>query len=125
MSKLYTKYLELKKIDKNKMYLFKSGIFYYFIDEDAKEMNRITLLKCIPLTNDIVKCGFPESVKDKYLNILKACGKDIELITMEKGINKDKIRNLKSIDKLLKTNINEITGIEALKLLEEIKKKLH
>ena len=125
MSKLYTKYLELKKIDKNKMYLFKSGIFYYSIDEDAKEMNRITLLKCVPLTNDIVKCGFPESVKDKYLNILKACGKDIELISMENRVNKDKTRNLKSIEKLLKTNINEITGIEALKLLEEIKKELH
>lgn len=124
MSKLYTKYLECKKNDENKMYLFKAGIFYYFIDEDAKEMNRITLLKCVPLSNDIVKCGFPESVKDKYLNILNECGKTVEIITLDNQENKEKITSLKSIEKLMKLNINEITGVEALKIIEQIQKEL-
>lgn len=35
MSKLYDKYLELKKKDESKMYLFRCGNFYIFLDEDA------------------------------------------------------------------------------------------
>ena len=30
MSKLYKKYLELKKTDSSKIYLFRSGLFYIF-----------------------------------------------------------------------------------------------
>ena len=66
MSKLYSKYLELKSIDENKMYLFESGKFYVFIDEDAKNINKITTLKLTNLTNDIVKCGFPSNSLNKY-----------------------------------------------------------
>ena len=40
MSKLYKKYLELKKTDSSKIYLFKSGLFYIFIEDDAYIMSK-------------------------------------------------------------------------------------
>ena len=43
--KLYDKYKYLKKIDSNKNYLFKSGNFYIFLDEDAKVISSVTTLK--------------------------------------------------------------------------------
>ena len=36
MSKMYQRYLEFKKINPNQIYLFKSGIFYLFLADDAK-----------------------------------------------------------------------------------------
>ena len=70
MSKLYNEYLKRKKIDNNKYYLFKSGLFYIFIDEDAKYISNITLLKLTNLNNNVVKCGFPSNSLDKYLDFL-------------------------------------------------------
>ena len=37
MSKLYKKFLELKRSNNNKVYLFKSGIFYIALAEDAEK----------------------------------------------------------------------------------------
>ncbi len=37
MSKMYQRYLEFKKINPNQIYLFKSGIFYLFLADDAKK----------------------------------------------------------------------------------------
>ena len=48
MSKLYNKYLELKSKDDTYLYLFKSGMFYIFLDEDAKIVSEKLNLK---LTN--------------------------------------------------------------------------
>ena len=61
MSKLYLEYLKRKKENNDKYYLFKSGLFYIFIDEDAKNINKITPLNITNLNNDIVKCGFPSN----------------------------------------------------------------
>ena len=69
MGKLYIEYLKRKKEDCNKYYLFKSGLFYIFIDEDAKEISKITSLNITSLNNDIVKCGFPSNSLNKYLRI--------------------------------------------------------
>lgn len=77
MSKIYDNYLKLKKSNSNKYYLFKSGSFYIFIDEDAKKISEITTLKPTNLTNDIVKCGFPKSALDKYMSIFKNLNIDI------------------------------------------------
>ena len=45
MSKLYKKYMSLKINDSSKVYLFKSGIFYIFLDDDARTMSPILNLK--------------------------------------------------------------------------------
>ena len=72
MSKLYKKYVLLKVQNSNNIYVFESGIFYLFIDEDAKLMSNILGLKLTNLNSFIVKCGFPVRSADKYFNLLKS-----------------------------------------------------
>ena len=56
MSKLYEKYKSLKENDNSKLYLFKSGIFYIFLEEDAKKMSSFFNLKLSKLNETVVKC---------------------------------------------------------------------
>ncbi len=77
--KLYYKYKLLKLQNNSKKYLFKSGNFYVFLDEDAIEISKVTVLKLTSFGN-IVKCGFPVSSLDKYLKILKNIGLDVVVI---------------------------------------------
>lgn len=65
MSKLYNQYVILKVNNPNKFFLFKSGIFFIFLDEDAKIMSKVLNLKLSNLNADILKCGFPENSLDK------------------------------------------------------------
>ena len=55
MSKLYMNYLKNKNVDKDKYYLFRSEMFYIFIDEDAKNICEYVPLKITNLNKDIVK----------------------------------------------------------------------
>lgn len=70
MSELYKKYMSLKMQDSEKLYLFKSGIFYIFIDEDAKLMSKKLNLKLSNLNPLILKCGFPISAFEKYIDLI-------------------------------------------------------
>ena len=56
-SKLYNTYISLKIQRPYKKYLFKSGIFYIFIDDDVKELHKLLNLKLGNLNSKIVKCG--------------------------------------------------------------------
>ena len=88
MSKLYSKYLSLKKeTNSSKIYLFKSGIFYLFIDEDAKMMSPLLQLKLTNLNPTVLKCGFPVNSLEKYMPLLEQTGKTIEIIDLEKNIS--------------------------------------
>lgn len=82
MSKLYDLYSYLKRTSNksNVLYLFKSGIFYLFIDRDAIIASDILGLKLTNLTDDIVKCGFPTSSLDKYTRILSHCNYTIQIV---------------------------------------------
>lgn len=121
MSKLYDEYLRKKKGDSNKYYLFKSGMFYIFIDQDAKEISKITLLKLTNLNKDIVKCGFPENSLNKYINIFNNLGIDIEIVNLDKDID----INDKIIKKIKNININNITPVKAMNILYEMKELLN
>ena len=130
MSKLYDKYLELKKENSEKLYLFKSGLFYVFLEDDALKISKITTLKCTQLTPKIIKCGFPEGSLERYLQIFKELNFDVEVIHLEniknikKNINKIKYGKFKSIDELKDLDLNEITPIEALQILYKIKEEV-
>ena len=111
MSKLYNEYLKRKSIDNNKYYLFKSGLFYIFIDEDAKYISNITLLKLTNLSNDIVKCGFPSNSLDKYIDLFNNIGLGVEIIdkldTFSKEKNKDiNSKVIKKLKNILADGIN-------------------
>ena len=68
---MYNEYLRLKSIDKDTLYLFKTGSFYIFLSDDAKLVSKYTTLKLIKHNKEIVKCGFPINSLDKYLDIFK------------------------------------------------------
>ena len=80
MSKLYNKYLLLKKQNAQKIYLFKSGIFFIALDEDAQILSNIFNFKLSNLTDTIVKCGFPCSSYERYSKLFKACQLNVEII---------------------------------------------
>lgn len=66
MSKLLKKYNELKKKNPDKIYVFKVGIFYNILNEDAKAVSKSIGLKLTDLSPDLIKCGFPIAKLDKY-----------------------------------------------------------
>ena len=80
MSKLYDKYKYLKFQNPSTFYLFKSGIFYIFLDEDAKTMSSILNLKLTNLNENVLKCGFPVNNLAKYLNLIKNTDFKVEIL---------------------------------------------
>ena len=87
MSKLYQTYVALKIQDSSQLYLFKSGIFYIFIDEDAKLISSLFILKLTNLNSMIVKCGFPTSQLEKYANLFEIANLSFKIIdTLDKTV---------------------------------------
>ena len=104
MSKLLNQYNNLKKEDASCIYLFRVGIFYNILNEDAKTINEKLGLKITDLGPNIFKCGFPVSQLNKYMILLD-----------EKKIK------YKIIDNLPNSNINEyINNVETKKILNKI-----
>jgi len=120
MSKLYLEYIKRKKEDNSKYYLFKSGIFYIFIGEDAKKISKITPLNLTNLNKEIVKCGFPENSLDKYVNIFNNLNLDIVIVN-NISCDKKKSINDKVINKIKNIDINKITPVESLNILSVLK----
>lgn len=90
MSKLYDIYSSLKSNESNSdktLYLFKSGIFFILIDEDAKIASKILNLKITFLTENIVKCGFPISSLEKYSSLLQLTNYNFQIIDTSSNIN--------------------------------------
>ena len=80
MSKLFEIYKKLKQNDNETLYLFKSGIFYIFLDNDAKIINKAFGLKLTNLNDKTVKCGFPSNSLKKYLKLLSMTKYKIKII---------------------------------------------
>ena len=116
MSRLYKRYKNLKNKE-DIIYLFKVGMFYVILDDDAKILSKLLNLKLIPLNSEVNKCGFPINSLEKYEKILKENKvkyKIIEDYEENKDLNK-------FINKIKKYDINNITGIKALELIYELK----
>ena len=115
MSRLYKRYKNLKNKE-DIIYLFKVGMFYVILDDDAKIISKLLNLKLIPLNNEVNKCGFPINSLEKYEKILKENKvkyKIIEDYEENKDLNK-------FINKIKKYDIDNITGIKALELISEL-----
>lgn len=129
MSKLYVEYSKLKKVDNNKIYLFKSGIFYIALDEDAKKLADVFSFKLTNLNENIVKCGFPQSRLEHYISQLKLSNISFEIIDNHSKIenHSDYIHNIKVkniIDTIINIDMNDITFKQSFELLEKINKEL-
>ncbi len=65
MSKLFAKYSELKKQNPNFVYLFKVGIFYLALDEDAHTLSKnlkLNFLKVLFFSNFCINFIFLETI---------------------------------------------------------------
>jgi len=127
MSKLYKKYCELKRNNSEKLYLFKSGIFYILLDNDAKLVSEAIQLKLTKLNDTVFKCGFPVSSLLKYTNLLKEYGFDFEIIDNNLNINisnSDYINKMEldnKLNKIKNIDINNTSPIEAFNILCDFK----
>lgn len=116
MSKLYNRYKTLKNKE-NIIYIFKVGMFYVILDDDAKILSKLLNLKLIPLNSEVNKCGFPVNSLKKYEKILKENKikyKIIEDYEENKDLNQ-------FLNKIKKYDIDNMTGIKALELIYELK----
>ena len=125
MSKLYDIYKKLKNENNETIYLFKSGVFYICLDDDAKILSKIYNLKLTNLNVDIVKCGFPCSSFDKYYKLFVndiINFKIVENNTIFDGA--DYLRNktlLSLLEKINQVSVDNLSVSEAYRFIEEIK----
>ena len=111
MSKLYQTYVALKVQDSSQLYLFKSGIFYIFIDEDAKLISSLFNLKLTNLNSMIVKCGFPTSQLEKYTKLFEIANLSFKIIdTSNKAVYSPKELIL---DTRLKLFLEKLSSVKA------------
>ena len=80
MSKLLNIYTNLKEKDSSTLYLFKVGLFYNFLNNDAITISNLVHLKVTNLSPSIVKCGFPVNSLEKYLNLFNSLNLNIKII---------------------------------------------
>lgn len=119
LSVIYQKYLQLKKEDANKLYLFKSGKFYIFVGEDCDTINDYVVLKKVKFSSESYKCGFPADVLDNYIRVFKNHNLDVEVIDSLKTNIDDSIK-----EKIINLDIDSITPLQALNILKDVKEKL-
>ena len=134
MSKLYNKYIELKSNPnkpKNTLYLFKSGLFFIFLDQDAQIVSNNLNLKLSQLNENVVKCGFPVQSLQKYLNLLKNLPYHIEIVSFEdeKPISCNNyiyIENIKKvINQILEIDVDSLSISQAYDFLHDIQSKIN
>ena len=123
MSKLQKQYEELKRKDSEKIYIFRVGIFYNILNEDAKVVSDSIGLKLTDLGPSIVKCGFPIAKLDKYTNLLKSKNLPFEVISDIAPSNQNTSYE-KIVDKIKKIDLDNTTFHQAFDILYNIQQNL-
>lgn len=108
--KIYDKYKILKKSNNKIKYLFEVGNFYIFIESDAEYISSITTLKLTSFGKTI-KCGFPLSSLNKYLELFNNLNVDIKIIETKETIIKD----INDVD------LNSISKTELISIINRFK----
>lgn len=132
MSKIYNKYLELKKENPNKLYLFHSGKFYIFIADDVETINQYVVLKKTRFTKEVSKCGFPDNCYDDYMRVFQNHHLDIEVVeanSIENSCSSNSnliVEKYFRIEKYIKdVDINAITPLQSMEILHNILRYIH
>lgn len=114
MGKISEKYKFLKNQNNGRRYLFKRGIFYIFLNEDAEYMSEKLNLKLTTFGHDI-KCGFPVNSKERYLSLLT----DDDVQVIDSVSKSDKIEKIIKI--INKIDLDNITPKQAITVLYNLK----
>lgn len=131
MSKLYVEYLKLKNENTDKLYLFKSGIFYIAIEDDAKKLSELFNFKLTNLNDTIMKCGFPQKRLEFYIDKLNSLNIPFEIVDLNYSkvdnysdyLNNNKIKDI--IKSIIQIDMNNISFKESFEFLEKIKTELN
>lgn len=124
MSKLLKQYEELKKKDPEKIYIFKVGIFYNILNEDAKVVSNAIGLKLTDLGPNLIKCGFPISALDKYTLLLKSKNIDFKIISTITSSTSQNTSYYGIINKIKNIDMNNTSYKQAFDLLYNIQQKI-
>lgn len=142
MSEYSTLYNFLKNDNTETVYIFHTGNFFNFVNDDANFINKELGLNITKWGNTMIKCGFPSVALENYLKKLKEKNIDYQIIDNGKKIKKEdeinyideisklsnkKIDNKKYIEigkEIENLNIANLTAIEALNLITEYQRKL-
>ena len=128
MSKLLKQYEQLKKEDASRIYLFRVGIFYNILNEDAKIINEKLGLKITDLGPNIFKCGFPVSQLNKYTTLFNKMEiKHTVIDNLPNSNIKEYMNNVeikKILNKITDLDMNNITFHQAFDTLLDIQNKL-
>lgn len=128
MSKLYNEYLRLKAISSDDIYLFKSGIFYIALNNDATKLSELFNFKITNLNEKVIKCGFPESRISFYSNLLLAQNISFKIVNLQHSQISNYSDFMKNSEcqeifkKLNEIDLDNLTCLEAFNLLYEISK---
>ena len=123
MSKLQKQYEALKKNDPEKIYLFKVGIFYNILNEDARIVSNEIGLKLTDLSPEIIKCGFPIGKLEKYTQLLDSKGLKYSIVPHQASSNQTTSYD-NIIKKIQNIDLNNTTCKEAFDILYSIQQKL-
>ncbi len=129
MSKLYDKFVLLKASNKDKLYLFESGIFYIALNEDAAKLSEIFGFKITNLNENTTKCGFPKKRIEYYATILEKLNIEVEKVSLneeEKSIeceNFDENQFKNIAIKLAKIDFDNLTFKQAFEMLYDMSLK--
>ena len=128
MSKLLNHFNELKKQAASSIYIFRVGIFYNILNEDAHTLNEKLGLKLTSLSPEITKCGFPISSLDKYTQKLDKMQIKYSIIDNLTDITitdySNNIEFKKIIKKIKSIDIDNTNPIDALNILNDLKNKI-
>lgn len=125
MGKIYNKYMELKNehAGSKEILLFKSGMFYIMIEEDAMISSKISGLKIIKFGKTGIKTGFPIESLNKFKGILDNVDNSysfflVEEENIEKGDNNSEFNAYDKLEKVVKEN--KVLKQKVLKLVKQI-----
>ena len=130
MSKLYQIYEELKDKDSEKIYIFKSGMFYICLEEDAKKISEIFGFKIAKLNENTIKAGFPISRLEYYINQLESRKIIFEIVdnnyskieNYEDYMNNNKLKSI--VKEIRRVDLNKLSFRKAYDILEKIKREV-
>ena len=101
MSKIYSLYQYLKNEDSKIIYLFKSGIFYIAISEDATYLSNKFGFKLTRFNDNIQKCGFPIASVEKYTKLFADNNVNFKLINSTSDNTSSSNKNNDDVKKLI------------------------
>ena len=130
MSKLQKSYTNLKSKDAEKVYLFKSGMFYLALSDDCEKLSSVFGFKKTKLNEEIEKCGFPISRLEFYTEQLEKREISFQIVDDDDSkienysdyMNNSKLKKI--IQEIKNIDLNNITFKQAYEFLENAKMEI-